>query len=81
MVNTNSGGRATCKNASKTEAQRVRAGWDGRFIGGFEAAVAYTHLDARFTQRLSLHRHPGSPHCVSAGSRLRESRRRCSTAR
>ena len=42
VVNTNSGGRSTFKNAPGTRRDGFELAWDGRFAYGFEAAVAYT---------------------------------------
>jgi len=65
VVDTNSGGRATFKNASNTRREGLELAWDGTFTGGFEAALAYTLLDARFTQPFA-----SGATAVPAGSRL-----------
>ncbi len=71
VVNSNTGGRATFKNASETRRDGLELAWDGRFKNGLEAAVAYTFLDARFTQPfVTAVGTPGVPSNVSAGSRL-----------
>ncbi|HET9403190.1 MAG TPA: TonB-dependent receptor, partial [Burkholderiales bacterium] len=66
VVDTNSGGRSTFKNASKTRRDGVELAWNGRLHHGFEAAIAYTYLDARFTQPFTT----GTGVSVNAGSRL-----------
>ncbi len=66
VVDTNSGGRSTFKNASKTQREGIELAWDGRFRNGLEAALAYTLLDARFTQPFTT----GAGVSVNAGSRL-----------
>ena len=71
VVDTNAGGRSTFKNASKTKREGIELAWEGRFQHGFEAAVAYTLLDARFTQPFNtVISTPSVPVTVNAGSRL-----------
>lgn len=71
VVNSNSGGRATFKNASETRREGLELAWDGRFRNGIEAAIAYTFLDASFTQPfVTSVGTPGVPANVPAGSRL-----------
>jgi iron complex outermembrane receptor protein len=71
VVNTNSGGRSTFKNASKTKREGLELAWDGRFMNGVEAALAYTLLDARFTEPFTtVIGTPSTPVTVNAGSRL-----------
>ncbi len=71
VVDTNSGGRSTYKNASKTQRKGLELAWDGRFKNGLEAAVAYTFLDASFQQPfVTVVGTPGVPTNVRAGSRL-----------
>jgi iron complex outermembrane receptor protein len=65
VVDTNVGGRSTFKNASKTQREGFELAWDGKFAGGFEAALAYTRLDARFSQPFT-----SGATLVPAGSRL-----------
>jgi iron complex outermembrane receptor protein len=50
VVATNAGGRSTFKNATETQRDGFELAWEGRFRHGLEAALAYTWLDARFTQ-------------------------------
>ncbi len=71
VVNTNAGGRATFRNAAKTQREGFELAWDGRFQHGLEAAVAYTFLDARFMQPfVTSIGTPGVPINVNSGSRL-----------
>jgi iron complex outermembrane receptor protein len=71
VVDTNSGGRSTFKNASRTKREGLELAWDSRFAHGFEAALAYTLLDARFTQPFtSVISTPSIPVTVNAGSRI-----------
>ena len=71
VVDTNSGGRSTFKNASKTRREGLELASDRRFAHGLEATLAYTRLDARFTQPfVTSISTPGVPINVNAGSRL-----------
>ena len=71
VVDTNAGGRSTFKNASQTRRDGLELAWEGNFPRGFEAALAYTVLDARFTQPfLTVMGAPAAPVTVTAGSRL-----------
>jgi iron complex outermembrane receptor protein len=71
VVDTNAGGRATFKNAAKTRRDGAEVGWEGRFRHGLEAALAYTWLDARFTQPFVTGIGvPAVPVTVNAGNRL-----------
>jgi len=71
VVNTNSGGRSTFKNASRTQRDGAELAWDARFRHGFETALAYTWLDARFTEPFTtVISTPSVPVTVNAGSRL-----------
>ena len=71
VVNTNAGGRSTFKNASKTQRDGAELAWEGRFRNGFEAALAYTWLDARFTEAFTtVISSPSVPVTVNSGSRL-----------
>ena len=71
VVNTNAGGRSTFKNASKTKREGLELAWESRFAHGFEASLAYSLLDARFTQPFtSVISTPSVPVTVNAGSRL-----------
>jgi iron complex outermembrane receptor protein len=71
VVNTNAGGRSTFKNASKTQRDGAELAWEGRFRNGFEAGLAYTWLNARFTEAFTtVISTPSVPVTVNAGSRL-----------
>jgi len=49
VVASNTGGRTTFRNASRTRREGIEAGWQAQLGNGWEAALAYTLLDARFT--------------------------------
>jgi iron complex outermembrane receptor protein len=67
VVNTSSGGRTDFKNATRTRREGFELGWTARFAHGFEAALAYTLLDARFTEPFTS----GTPAvAVPAGRKL-----------
>jgi iron complex outermembrane receptor protein len=66
VVDTSSGGRNTFKNAAHTERKGVELAWQGRWQA-FEAAVAYTYLNAQFAQPFSS---GAGPTVVPAGRRL-----------
>jgi iron complex outermembrane receptor protein len=67
VVASSSGGRTTFKNASHTRRDGVELGWRGEFGKGWEGALAYTWLHARFTDSFSS----GTPPVVvPTGSRL-----------
>jgi iron complex outermembrane receptor protein len=71
VVDTNAGGRSTFKNASRTRREGAEAAWDGRFSHGFEAAIAYTLLNARFTEPFTtVISTPSVLRTVNPGSRL-----------
>ncbi|HKA40659.1 MAG TPA: TonB-dependent receptor [Burkholderiales bacterium] len=71
VVDTNSGGRSTFKNASHTRREGVELAWDGRFKYGFEAAFAYTLLNAQFTEPFTtVISTPSVVRTVNAGNRL-----------
>jgi iron complex outermembrane receptor protein len=71
VVNTNAGGRSTFKNASKTQRDGAELAWEGRFRHGFEAGLAYTWLNARFTEAFTTAiSTPSTQVTVNAGSRL-----------
>lgn len=50
VVDSSSGGRTVFKNASSTRREGLEFLWQSRLARGFEAALSYTTLDARFTQ-------------------------------
>ena len=67
VTNTSAGGRTDFKNASRTRRDGLEASLAATLGGGWEATLAYTILDARFTEPFSS----GSPpSVVPAGRRL-----------
>ncbi len=67
VTDTNSGGRATFKNASRTTRNGIEMLLERRFEQGFEATLSYTGLDARFTDAFAS----GTPPVpVASGSKL-----------
>jgi iron complex outermembrane recepter protein len=50
VVDSSSGGRTVFKNAAETRREGFELAWNARFAKAFEAALAYTWLDARFEQ-------------------------------
>jgi iron complex outermembrane receptor protein len=50
VVATSSGGRNTFRNASRTRRKGAELAWQGRWGAGWESALAYTHLNAEFTE-------------------------------
>ena len=67
VVNSSSGGRTDFRNAAQTRREGVELLWEGRFAHGFEAVLAYTLLDARFTQPFTSGTPPAT---VPAGNKL-----------
>jgi len=67
VTNTASGGRTDFKNASRTTRDGIELSLAGRFPGGFEASVAYTGLNARFTEAFTS---GTPPTVVPAGRKL-----------
>jgi iron complex outermembrane receptor protein len=67
VIASSAGGRTTFKNASHTRREGVEYGWQARLGKGWDAAVAYTRLYARFTDPFTS----GTPAVtVRPGSRL-----------
>ena len=61
------GGRTTFKNAAHTRRDGAEIGWQSRFGGGFESAIAYSWIDARFSEAFSS----GTPAVlIPSGNRL-----------
>jgi iron complex outermembrane receptor protein len=58
VVNSNVGGRSDFKNASRTQRDGFEASLEGR-AAGFDYALAYTWLDARFTEPFTSGTPPG----------------------
>ncbi|MGZ5650572.1 MAG: TonB-dependent receptor family protein [Usitatibacter sp.] len=67
VTNTASGGRTDFKNASRTTRDGIEVSLEGRLPGGFEASVAYTALNARFTEAFTSGTPPTT---VAAGNKL-----------
>jgi iron complex outermembrane receptor protein len=69
VVNSSSGGRSDYKNAGATRREGLELGWVQKFVKGFEAAVSYTLLNARFTQPFTTGTGASAVN-VPAGSKL-----------
>ncbi|MFZ6646512.1 TonB-dependent receptor family protein [Undibacterium sp. TJN25] len=74
VIDTNSGGRATYRNAGRTLRQGVELGWIGSLADDWQARLAYTLLDASYRDRICI---PGpcnapspSGPVIAAGARL-----------
>ena len=67
VVLSSSGGRTVFQNAAETRREGLELGWNGRFADGFEAALAYTRLDARFEAPFSS---GTPPTVVPAGNKI-----------
>jgi len=67
VVDTNVGGRATFKNAGRTRRTGFELGAESALGGGFEAALAWTLLEARFRDTFASGTPPVT---VFAGNRL-----------
>jgi iron complex outermembrane receptor protein len=67
VVNGASGGRTDFRNASATRREGIEVAWRQRFAGGFETAVAWTALEARFRGPFTP---GGTTGPVAAGNRL-----------
>jgi iron complex outermembrane receptor protein len=71
VVNSNAGGRSDFKNVPGTRREGVELGWEQKFTHGFEAALSYTLLNARFTQRFTtVTGTPSVAVTVNSGSKL-----------
>jgi iron complex outermembrane receptor protein len=67
VINSSAGGRTDFRNAARTRRNGLELLWEGRYANGFEATVAYTYLDARFSESFTS----GVPATtVPAGNRL-----------
>ena len=67
VVESSSGGRTVFQNATETRREGFELAWNGRFASGFEAALAYTWLDARFEEPFT----GGTPpRVVPAGNKI-----------
>ena len=70
-IDTNSGGRATYKNVGRTHRGGFELGADARLPLGFEAALAWTRMEAKFLQTFtSVANTPAVPVTVPAGASL-----------
>ena len=65
VVNTTVGGRSDFRNASGTRRAGLELGWAQKLPGGFESALSYTLLNARFSQPFTV-----GAVTVAAGSKL-----------
>ena len=71
VIESNSGGRATFKNAGRTTRSGIELGAESMLQGGFEAALAYTYLRAAFRDSFgTVTGTPGVPVTVAAGNLL-----------
>jgi iron complex outermembrane receptor protein len=71
VVEQNTGGRATFKNAGRTDRNGIELGAETLFGGAFEARLAYTYLEASFRESFStVTGTPAVPVTVPAGSLL-----------
>lgn len=66
VVNSSSGGRTDFRNAAQTRREGLEVLWESRFARAFEAAIAYTLLDAKFREPFTS----GGTAFVTAGNRL-----------
>lgn len=67
VVNSAAGGRTDYRNASGTQRKGLEVGWQQRYGAGFESALAWTLLDAKFSQPFTSGTPPTT---VNAGNRL-----------
>jgi iron complex outermembrane receptor protein len=71
VVEQNTGGRATFKNAGHTDRRGIELGAETVFGGAFEARAAYTYLEATFRESfVTVTGTPAVPITVPAGSFL-----------
>jgi iron complex outermembrane receptor protein len=70
-IESNAGGRSTFKNVGRTHRGGFELGADARLPLGFEAAIAWTRMEAKFLQAFtSVAGSPAAAVTVPAGSRL-----------
>ncbi len=67
VVNSAAGGRTDFRNASGTRRNGLEVAWQQRYGAGFESALAWTLLDAKFRQPFTSGTPPTT---VAAGNRL-----------
>ncbi len=66
VVNSSAGGRTDYRNASGTQRKGLELAWQQKYTQGFESVLAWTLLDATFSQPFT----PGGGATVAAGNRL-----------
>ncbi len=66
VTDVNAGGRASFKNASKTRRSGWEASWQAALPAGFDTSVAYTVVDAKYSEAFSS----GTSPAVAAGNRI-----------
>ena len=66
VVNSSSGGRTDFRNAARTRREGLELLWESRFARSIQATVAYTLLDAKFTEPFTS----GGTELVPASNRL-----------
>lgn len=66
ITDTSVGGRSIFKNASKTQRSGWEAGWQAAFPAGFDSHLAYTVIDAKYTEAFVS----GTSSAVAAGNRI-----------
>jgi len=67
VVDTSIGGRTTYQNAGRTTRRGLELGMDGPLVAGFEGTLAWTLLDATFTDPFTTQ---NNTETVAAGNRL-----------
>ncbi len=67
VVNSAAGGRTDYRNASGTQRKGLEVAWQQRYGAGFESALAWTLLNAKFSQSFTSGTPPTT---VNAGNRL-----------
>ena len=71
VIESNSGGRATYKNAGRTRRQGVEFSAEARLLRGLDAYLAWTWVDARFRDDFtSVRNTPGVAVSINAGNRI-----------
>ena len=69
VVNSAAGGRTDFRNASGTRRRGLEIGWQQQYGAGFESALAWTLLEAKFSQPFTSGTPPATV-AVAAGNRL-----------
>lgn len=71
VIESNSGGRATYKNAGRARRQGVEFSAEARLLRGLDAYLAWTWVDARFRDDFtSVRNTPGVAVSINAGNRI-----------